>query len=107
MVNEILLRRKNHVYVEGQAAPENAASEERRRFRVLTMMKNMEGLGFVFSQDLFEQLSGMEEQAADTCYLELTGLLKERLGADREYHPMYPNFPEEVMEKSEIGRAHV
>ncbi len=101
MVNEILLRRKNHVYVEGQAAPENAASEERRRFRVLTMMKNMEGLGFVFSQDLFEQLSGMEEQAADTCYLELTGLLKERLGADREYHPMYPNFPEEVMEKSD------
>lgn len=100
MINEILLRRKDQICLEGYQAPKKAAVEERQRLRVLTMMRNMERLGYVFSQELFSQFAGMEEKTLDICYLELVGFLKERIGADREYHPMYPGFPEEVMEKS-------
>lgn len=100
MINEILLRRKNRIYLEGYQAPKKAQAEERQRLRVLTIMRNMEQLGYVFSQKLFILFAGMEEKTLNACYLELVSLLKERIGADREYLPMYPGFPKEVMEKS-------
>ncbi len=100
MINEILLRRKNRIYLEEYQAPKKAQAEERQRLRVLTIMRNMEQLGYVFSQKLFILFAGMEEKTLNACYLELVSLLKERIGADREYLPMYPGFPKEVMEKS-------
>lgn len=45
MINEILMRRKNRIYLEGYQAPKKARAEERQRLRVLTIMRNMERLG--------------------------------------------------------------
>lgn len=98
MVNEILLRRKEQVYIEDEYTFD---PEHSQRDRVLTMMKNLEPLGYVFSQELCELLSGLEQKILDTCYLELVDILKKQVGADKVYKPMYPNFPEEVMEKTD------
>lgn len=104
MINEILLRRKDHIYLEDLTG--SGPSTEEGRLRVLTMMRNIEPLGFVFSKELFEQLAGMEEWAQNACCLELLALLKARVGADHIYAPMYPNFPQEVMEK-EAGELYL
>lgn len=96
MINEILLRRKHKIYLEGELSY-GSVNQERR---VLTMMKNIEGLGYVFSQEAFEKLCLLSEETLDACYLELVDLLKMRVGADQRYLPMYPDFPREVMEKS-------
>lgn len=99
MVNEILLRRKNQIYIEGEYM--FGSEEQGQRNRILTMMKNIESLGYVFSWQLCEQLMGFPLKVLDACYLELVTVLKKRVGADRVYRPMYPNFPQEVMEKSD------
>lgn len=98
MVNEILLRRKNQIYIEEEVTFDPKMEQ---RNRVLTMMKNLEPLGYVFSQELCNQLAGLEQDVLDTCYLEMAEILKRRVGADKVYKPMYPNFPEEVMEQQE------
>jgi len=92
-----LLRKRNHIYLEKE--PLNNAEDQSRR--VLTMMKNTENLGYTFSQELYRRLCVMEKGALDTFYLELVQHLKSRDGADHEWRPMYPNFPQEVMEKSQ------
>lgn len=97
MLNEILLRRKDHIYLE----KELPAGAEDESARVLTMMKNIEDLGYTFSRALYELLRTAEKELLDAFYLELTALLKARTGADHVWNPMYPNFPQEVMEKSE------
>lgn len=96
MINEILLRRKNKIYLEGNLSW-GSVNQSRR---VLTMMKNIESLGYVFSQETFERLCRLSKEELDVCYLELVTLLKMRVGADKIYLPMYPDFPQEVMEKS-------
>lgn len=99
MINEILLRRGNQVYIEGEYTFDS--KEQGQRNRILTMMKNIESLGYVFSWQLCEQLMKLPLEVLDNCYLELVTLLKKRVGADKVYQPMYPNFPQEVMEKSD------
>lgn len=101
MINEIVLRRKGHIYIEEHVPHGDISASQKKRLRVLTMMRNAEQLGFTFAQELYELLVCMKEPAQNACYLELVGLLKEQVGADRIYTPMYPGFPQEVMEKEE------
>ena len=81
MINEILLRRGNQVYIEGEYTFDS--KEQGQRNRILTMMKNIESLGYVFSWQLCEQLMKLPLEALDNCYLELVTLLKKRVGADK------------------------
>lgn len=97
MINEILLRRRNHIYLEERLLTGSGDQS----LRVLTMMKNIESLGYIFSRELYKRLCATEKGALDAFYLELVRLLKTRVGADHEWRPMYPNFPQEVMERSQ------
>lgn len=95
-MNEILLRRKSKVIVEkGHAAePEN--------MYIATIMKNVESLGYTFSEELFAVLQTLDREELQRFYLELIPALKNLSGADVVYKPMYPNFPDSVMEAEEI-----
>lgn len=91
-MNEILLRRKNKVILEkGNAVKSNNQY-------IATIMKNTEDLGFTFSKELFETLQTFEKEDLNKFYLELIPMLKKMVGADVKYNPMYPNFPQSVME---------
>ena len=61
MINEIVLRRKGHIYIEEHVSYEKSPVPQKKRLRVLTMMRNIEQLGFTFSQELYEQLACMKE----------------------------------------------
>lgn len=98
--NKILLRRKNILIVE----PINADYEQTKNEQalVVTMMKNVQSLGFTFSKELFEALSHMNRDELKVFYSDLIPALKELVGADVEYNPMYPNFPTQVAEMDGI-----
>lgn len=98
--NKILLRRKNLLIVE----PTNADYEQTKNEQalVVTMMKNVQSLGYTFSKELFEALSHMNRDELKVFYSDLIPALKELVGADVEYNPMYPNFPTQVAEMDGI-----
>ena len=98
--NKILLRRKNLLIIE----PINADYEQTKNEQalVVTMMKNVQSLGFTFSKELFEALSHMNRDELKVFYSDLIPALKELVGADVEYNPMYPNFPTQVAEMDGI-----
>ena len=95
-MNEILLRRKNKVILE------KGIEVEPNNQYIVTIMKNMESLGYTFSKNLFEILQTQTKEDLQKFYLELIPMLKHMVGADVVYKPMYPNFPESVMEADYI-----
>lgn len=96
MINEILLRRKNKITI-----AKGYVTEPNMQY-IVTIMKNVEELGYVFSSELFEVLKTKTKHELQSFYLELVPMLKKMVGADVVYKPMYPNFPESVMEADYI-----
>ena len=98
--NKILLRRKHLVVIE----PNNAEYEQSKTENalVVSMMKNVQSLGFTFSKELFETLMHCSKDELKNFYTELVPELKALVGADVTYRPMYPNFPEQVAEASDV-----
>lgn len=98
--NKILLRRKHLVVIE----PNNAEYEQSKTENalVVSMMKNVQSLGFTFSKELFETLMHCGKDELKKFYTELIPELKALVGADVTYRPMYPNFPEQVAEASDV-----
>ena len=93
--NQILLRRKMKVIIDSETQKKD--NEE----YLCTIMKNLENLGFTFSQTLYEKLLTLNKESLFVFYQDLISELKELIGADVNYCPMYPNFPESIMEKED------
>lgn len=91
-MNEILLRRKNKVILK------KGSVTEPNNQCIATIAKNIENLGYVFSKELFETLQTLSQRELKHFYLELVPMLKKMIGADVVYKPMFPNFPDSVME---------
>ncbi len=96
--NEILLRRKNKIIV--KSGNELASKSG----YIATIMRNIESLGFTFSEELIDALNTLSKGSLNNFYLELVPILKNMVGADVVYKPMYPNFPDSVMkaDKAEL-----
>lgn len=99
-INEMLLRRKNKVTVKKNDIKNEITNAEKAM--VATMMKNVESLGFTFDKELFETLLTYSKTEIETIYLDLISKLKVLVGADKEYIPMYPNFPQQVADADSI-----
>lgn len=98
-LKKILLRRKN--LVEVNATNPNYEQTDYEKALLTSMLKNVQSLGFTFSKELFEALCHYDRAELEKFYLELIPMLKELVGADVQYNPMYPNFPQQVMEASD------
>lgn len=91
-MNAILLRRKNKLLLD----PGTAAKANDRY--LATIMKNIESLGYTFSKEVYDVLETYSDVELGGFYLELICELRELVGADVEYTPMYPDFPQSVMD---------
>lgn len=91
-INAILLRRKNKLLLD----PGTAAKANDRY--IATIMKNIESLGYTFSKEVYDVLETYSDVELGDFYLELICELRELVGADVEYTPMYPDFPQSVMD---------
>lgn len=102
MLFELLVRRKNKLLLEPEETNEKKGQKEKESLAyIASMMKNMETLGYTFSEEVVEVLKTFEIEKLKTLYLKLIPVLKKQKGADVSYHPMYPNFPQSVMEEAE------
>lgn len=103
-VFNIILRRKNRVFIndDDMLKSLSTAVGEKNKQIVATMNKNIEVFGYTMSEALFDKLVHMKAKNREVMYDALVNGLKEITGADRVYNPMYPNFPESVMEKDDF-----
>ncbi|MHC0035368.1 TerD family protein [Pseudoneobacillus sp. C159] len=96
MINSIFLRRKLKVMVE---PGENVNLPDTY---LATTLKNLEGYGFTYSIPLMEQLKTLSTNEYLSFYQQLLADLKQMLGANVPYQPVYPNFPTEVMRADDV-----
>ena len=69
---------------------------------VATMLKNIEPLGFAFSQRLIGNLATVSKQDLVNIYTTILPILKKMKGAHVAHKPMYVNFPTDVMEGNQV-----
>jgi hypothetical protein len=94
-MNDIFLRRRNKLIVNRKKGGKNS-------IRVMaTLLKNFSSLGYTFSKDIIDRLKVYPEKSLEKFEKNTSKVIKEMLGADVEYNPMYPNFPKQVMEASD------
>lgn len=94
MKNTIYLRRKKKVVV-----PEGA--HELPTAYLATALKNIESLGYTFSLDLIEKVQRLSKEDFLAFYTEVVPALRVIVGDHVNYKPMYPNFPQQVMDASQ------
>lgn len=66
-----------------------------------SLQKNLEQLGFLLAEDVIEGLKRLGAPQVDAFHRRLVKDLRAMVGAHRQFKPMYPNFPTQVMEMSE------
>ena len=98
-LSKILLQRKNLIEIK----PKNITYEQDNveKSLIVSILKNIQSLGFTFSKELFEKLSHLDKSEIISFYRFIIPELKILVGDDVEYKPMYPNFPKQIMEVSE------
>lgn len=64
----------------------------------LSLNASLMQLGYIMSTDLLDAVKSLSEQDAEDLYNELIPVLKAIKGADKKYAPLYPNFPQQVMD---------
>lgn len=69
---------------------------------ITTLQKNILSLGFVLSPEVCESLQRLALPKLESFYKGLVDGLRKMVGAHREFRPMYPNFPQQVMEISHL-----
>jgi len=94
MLNEILIRRKNSVYLE-------PGDSELSIGLLGTILKNLEAYGYTLAPDTIDVVKTLSKESAAAFYTEVTAVVQKLTGADKTYEPMYPNFPRQVMEASD------
>lgn len=92
--NSIYLRRKLKLIVP-------AGNQHVKKSHIIALLINIESLGYTLSPELATAVSKLYYNELKTFYDQLIVALKQLVGANVEYNPMYPNFPRQVMEASQ------
>lgn len=92
--NQILLRRRRKIIVE----PGNGALPTTY---IGTLLHGLSNLGFVCSPLLIETLKTLSEEEFVALRKDLLASCAKLVGADKTWEPMYPNFPQQVMDASD------
>lgn len=103
-LNSIMLRRRGMILIPDKNIKNDdyENTNEIVKQYVTALNYNMMNLGYKLSKDAFDTLCACSISELDVIYKNTIDALKELKGADVEYHPMYPNFPREVIEKDEL-----
>ena len=77
-------------------------TEKKNENLVLAFNAELMNLGYIMSKPLFEILHYLEELQLTGLYKNTINTLKNIVGEDAIYNPMYPNFPQQVQEASDF-----
>ncbi len=96
-INRVLLVRKNRVMVD-----DALASQVDQTRVVLSMAKNIEDLGFLFSRKLFDSLRFQPEDVLVAFYQHIVPVLAGMVGSHVAHQAFYRNFPQELVALPEL-----
>ncbi|MCA9805604.1 MAG: TerD family protein [Cyanobacteria bacterium HKST-UBA02] len=100
-LNLVLLRRQNQVILPESLTGRDSTPEKNQVF-LASLLKNLESYGFCLDRELLDRASQMSlEQLTELNKLFLD-VLPKVTGAHQSFQPMYPNFPMDVMKKSNV-----
>lgn len=94
-VNEIYLTKRFKII------PGTSVTSSGSMGMALTFQKNIEALGFVFHPTLLRYIATLDEKTISALYVEIVPVLKKMKGAHVKFAPMYPNFPQQVIDMEE------
>ena len=75
-------------------------AERRQPVLVATLLHNFQSIGFTLAPALVERLLGFSPEQLLRLAEDVLPVLVKEVGGHRRYQPMYPNFPQQVMEAS-------
>ncbi|MCP1187451.1 TerD family protein [Paenibacillus sp. 1781tsa1] len=96
MNNTIYLRRANKLIIEP-----NEGKQQLPKTHLATALKNIESLGYTFSDELMRAMRQLSMEQFETVYIQLVADLRVMVGAHVKYTPMYAGFPMQVMQADE------
>lgn len=67
----------------------------------LTFVHEMDNLGYLIEKDVYNYIRSLEKDKAGTVCKEILAIAKESVGDHVEHKPMYPNFPQQVINMTE------
>ena len=102
-LNEIMIRRKNKVSYPSKVFSNSARVCHKDPLNILcTIIKNMEAYGYSITSEMAIHMIDTCSSAEMIEYWQtIEPILKQLTGADKIHKPMYPNFPDQVMEASD------
>lgn len=84
----------------GFVAPSNDGMDN--RIATATVQAHLMGYGYMLDQDAFDALSRSDLSFITNFNNEILSYLKDITGGNRNYEPLYKNFPQEVMSMSDF-----
>jgi hypothetical protein len=100
--NQIYLEKRRKVLLPNSDRAKLRKGLGPNRILVATVGRNLENLGYAFTPKLFRALSQLTEDGIEMFYIGIVPILKKMKGAHVVYRPMYPNFPKQVIEASNM-----
>lgn len=100
MRNEIAIK-KLHKVILPQPLSDGEPSIQKQT-KALTLQANLINLGFIMDKELSDALANLHDDDLIKVSSELVTVLRKLKGANVSYNPMYPNFPRQVMEASDL-----
>jgi len=96
-INKILLERKNKIIINDKSSTDIDNTQI-----LLTISKNIEDLGFLFTKELFNTLCHQKKKNLEILYAQMVPVLKKMVGAHVAHKPFYKNFPQEMISLSDL-----
>jgi len=96
MNNTIYLRRAKKLIIES-----NEGKQQLPKTHLATALKNIEALGYTFSDELMQAMRQLSKEQFEAVYIQLVADLRVMVGAHVKYTPMYAGFPMQVMQADE------
>lgn len=81
--------------------PDAADTKKLPKGYLAAALRNLQGLGYTLSPALFRAVQKMPREAFEQLYYPLIADVRRMVGAHVHYAPMYPGFPEQVMQEDE------
>jgi len=100
--NEIFVRQARKILVPQISAMEPAL-EAADKIYLASFIKNLESVGYGVSKELLDACADLPLSALTTLHNETLQALKHLVGDHQTFNPMYPNFPQQVMNANEVG----
>lgn len=98
---ELYMNKRLKVLPQIELAETDEVKENSKRY-VATILKNIEAFGFTLDSVLIDYLMKQEVEAIVEFYKDIMPIVEHMVGLGENMIPMYPNFPEQVMEMDNI-----